>query len=139
MPSRPRYVFDTNALVSAVLLEHSISGQALRRALQQGVILESLATLGELAEVIQRQRFDRYVSAAAREEFLVAFVARATIVEPREVVRVCRDAKDDKFLELAVGGAATYLVSGDNDLRSLHPFRGIAIGSASEFLAFTNA
>jgi putative PIN family toxin of toxin-antitoxin system len=106
MPSRPRYVFDTNALVSAVLLEHSISGQALRRALRQGVILESLATLGELAEVIQRQRFDRYVSAAAREEFLAAFVARATIVEPTEVVRVCRDAKDDKFLELAVGGAA---------------------------------
>ena len=39
----------------------------------------------------------------------------------------CRDPKDDKFLELALNGKATHIVSGDEDLLVLHPFRGIPI------------
>jgi putative PIN family toxin of toxin-antitoxin system len=137
MSSSARYVFDTNTLISAALFEHSPRGQALRRALKQGTVLFSPATLEELAEVFQREKFDRYVTAAEREEFLDAFVERATFIEPREEIRMCRDAKDDKFLELAVSGGATYLISGDKDLRSLHPFRGIAIVAAAEFLTAT--
>ncbi len=138
MSSSARYVLDTNTLVSAVLFEHSTPGQAFRRALKRGEILVSPATLEELAEVLQREKFDRYVTATEREEFLEAFVERATFVEPTEEIRICRDAKDDKFLELAVSGGATYLISGDNDLRSLHPFRGIAIVTAAEFLVVTS-
>ena len=62
MSSRARYVFDTNTLVSALLFEHSTPGQAFRRALRQGEILLSPATLEELAEVLQREKFDRYVA-----------------------------------------------------------------------------
>lgn len=134
MNSSARYVFDTNTLVSAMLFDHSTPGQALRRALKQGEVLVSPSTLEELAEVLQREKFDRYVTAAEREEFLEAFAEQATFIEPTEKVRICRDAKDDKFLELAVSGGATYLISGDNDLRSLNPFRSIAIVTASEFL-----
>jgi putative PIN family toxin of toxin-antitoxin system len=137
MSSSARYVLDTNTLVSALLFEHSTPGQALRRALKRGEILASPSTLEELAEVLQREKFDRYVTAAEREEFLEAFIERATVLEPTEEIRICRDAKDDKFLELAVSGGATYLISGDNDLRSLNPFRGIAIVTAAEFLAIT--
>jgi putative PIN family toxin of toxin-antitoxin system len=121
-----------------VLFEHSTPGQALRRVLKRGEILVSPATLEELAEVLQRQKFDRYVTVAEREEFLEALVERATFIEPIEEIRICRDAKDDKFLELAVGGGAAYLISGDNDLRLLNPFRGIAIVTAAEFLVATS-
>jgi len=138
MSSSTRYVLDTNTLISAVLFEHSIPGQAFRRALKQGDVLISPATLEELAKVLQRKKFDRYVTIAERDEFLEAFVERATFVEPAEEIRICRDAKDDKFLELAVSGGATYLISGDNDLRSLNPFRGITIVTASEFVAITS-
>jgi putative PIN family toxin of toxin-antitoxin system len=131
------HVFDTNTLVSAVLFEHSTSGQALRRALSRGRVLLSSSTLEELAEVLQREKFARYVTAAEREEFLVAFVERVLFMEPTEDVRACRDAKDDKFLELAVSGRATYIISGDADLLVLHPFRTIAIMTAAEFLQAT--
>lgn len=137
MSSSARYVLDTNTLVSAVLFEHSTPGQSLRRALKQGEVLISPATLEELAAVLQREKFDRYVTAAEREEFLAAFVERATLITPIVEIQVCRDAKDDKFLELAVSGGATYLISGDSDLRLLHPFRGIAIVTAAEFLIAT--
>ena len=138
MSDNARYVLDTNTLVSAVLFEHSTPGQALRRALKRGEVLMSPATLEELAEVLQREKFDRYVTAAEREEFLEAFIERVTFIEPTEEIRICRDAKDDKFLELAVSGRAAYLISGDKDLRSLHPFRRITIVTAAEFLAATS-
>jgi len=41
-------------------------------------------------------------------------------------IRACRDPKDDKFLEVAVYGRADLIVTGDNDLLAMHPFRGIA-------------
>ncbi len=56
------------------------------------------------------------------------------MVEIVEKVRVCRDPKDDKILDLAINGQATYIVSGDKDLLVLNPFRGVKIVSAEEFL-----
>ena len=56
------------------------------------------------------------------------------VVEITQTIRVCRDPKDDKFLELAVSGSATHIVSGDQDLLDLHPFRGISIVSPRRFL-----
>jgi uncharacterized protein len=51
-----------------------------------------------------------------------------------EPLTACRDSKDDKFVELAVAGHATYIVTGDSDLLALDPFRGIQILSPSLFL-----
>jgi predicted nucleic acid-binding protein len=49
-------------------------------------------------------------------------------------VSECRDPKDDKFLELAINGEATVIISGDKDLLVLNPFRTIPILSPREFL-----
>ncbi len=130
-----RYVFDTNTLVSGLLFEHSTPGRALLRALQLGEILFSQATLEELAEVLQREKFDRYVTTAQREEFLEGLVERATFIEATEEVHLCRDARDDKFLGLAISGEASYIISGDKDLLSLHPFGDVAVITPVEFLA----
>ena len=46
----------------------------------------------------------------------------------------CRDAKDNKYLELAVNGSATHIITGDADLLVMNPFRGIAIVAPQEFL-----
>lgn len=137
MTHSARYVFDTNTLVSAVLFEHSKPGQAFRRALQLGQILVLSSTLEELAEVLQREKFARYVTVSEREEFLEAFVDRALFIEPTEEIRACRDATDDKFLELAVSGKADCIISGDTDLLVLNPFRDIAIRTVAKFLETT--
>ena len=49
-------------------------------------------------------------------------------------VSVCRDPKDDKFQELALSGAATHIISGDDELLALHPFRGSAVLSPHDFV-----
>ena len=58
----------------------------------------------------------------------------AEVVEITESVTACRDVKDNKFLELAVCGNATALLTGDQDLLVLNPFREIPIITAAEYL-----
>ena len=44
-----------------------------------------------------------------------------------KVITACRDESDSKFLELAVSGMASHIITGDKDLLVLHPFRSIAV------------
>jgi uncharacterized protein len=134
MTSSRRVVFDTNVTVSAALLPQSVPRQAFDSAMTRGRVPISTNTAFELEEVLRRPKFDKYASEVERLEFLAAIVNQAEIVEIHEMIRECRDPKDDKFLELAVSGGATHLVSGDDDLLCLHPFRGIAILTAKSFL-----
>ena len=46
----------------------------------------------------------------------------------------CRDAKDNKYLELALAARAGVIVSGDADLLVLHPWRGVRILRPAEYL-----
>ena len=134
MKTKGRYVFDTSVVVSALLLKESKPGRAFHLALDHGVILLSLPVVKELDAVLRRPKFDRYLLLEERERFLAALVLEATFVEVNERIRACRDPKDDIFLELAVSGAATCIVSSDEDLLQLNPFRGIPIVKPDEFL-----
>lgn len=129
-----RIVFDTNVTVSAAFFAQSVPGRAYLWALRCGELLVSLATLDELNELLSRPKFASYIIAEERERFLEALVARATLINVSEPIQACRNPKDDKFLELAVSGQATCIVSGDKDLLVLNPFRGVEILSPQEFL-----
>lgn len=134
MRSKDRFVFDTNVLVRAALLSDSNAAQAFRKARQLGEILSSVSVSEELNEVLGRDKFDRYITREDRERFLVAFLRAAVVIEIGEPIVACRDPKDDKFLELAVSGGATHIITADDDLLALHPFRGISIVSIEQFL-----
>lgn len=54
MRSRLRIVVDTNALVSRLLLPSSVHGQAVRKAVDDSILLVSEATMNELADVLAR-------------------------------------------------------------------------------------
>jgi putative PIN family toxin of toxin-antitoxin system len=130
-----RTVIDTGVAVSAVLLPRSVPRQAFDAAAARGKLLASEATVAELDEVLRRPKFNKYVSEDLRLEFLAALVRQAEQVQVTTVIKACRDAKDDKFLELAVSGRATHILTGDADLLALHPFRGIAVVNPQAFLA----
>ena len=48
-------------------------------------------------------------------------------------LKICRDVKDDKFLNCAIDAKAIYIVSGDSDLLTIKNFEGIEIVTAREF------
>jgi putative PIN family toxin of toxin-antitoxin system len=132
--SEPRTVIDTGVAVSAVLLPRSVPRQAFDAAAARGKLLVSEATVAELDEVLRRPKFNKYVPEEKRLEFLAALVREAEAMEVTEVITACRDAKDNKFLELAVSGRASHIISGDEDLLALHPFRGVAVLTPQAFL-----
>lgn len=134
MRSSLRCVFDTNVLVSALLLDTSKPAQAFFEVLRNGQVILSADVVSEISEVPGRKKFRRYVTEEERELFIRNLLREAALVEIREEIRACRDPKDDKFLELAVNGGAVCIVSGDDDLLSLSPFRSIDILTPTDFL-----
>ena len=137
MTIEARVVADTNVVVSAALLPRSVPRRALDTVLTDGTLLLSEACLAELSEVLQRPKFDKFVSPERRLEFLASLIAEAEMIAVASNIVACRDPKDDKFLDVAVDGGSNYIVSGDADLLALHPFRGISILTPQQFLEET--
>jgi putative PIN family toxin of toxin-antitoxin system len=129
-----RVVIDTNVVVSAVLLPRSISRQAFNFVIQKGKLLASEYTLAELNEVLCRPKFNKYIPEQKRLEFFAALVREVEMIKISKFITECRDEKDNKFLELAMSGNASHIVSGDNDLLVLNPFHNISIISPAYFL-----
>lgn len=129
-----RLVFDTNIIISALLFDGSKPSKAFDIGITQGALLFSLPTLAELEEVLWRNKFDRYISHEERKQFLTSLILHSTPIETNETISECRDPKDNKFLELAVCGKADFIISGDEDLLVLNPFRNIQIITPDSFL-----
>lgn len=133
-----RAVLDTSILIRAVLRPLGSVGFVLRE-IGQGrfVTLYSEDLLAELAEVLGRQRFRvKYgIEDADVQTVIATFLRHGEAVDPQQSIAVCRDPKDDKFLEVAVEGKADAIVTGDEDLLVLDPFQGIAIMGPSAFRA----
>ena len=129
-----RVVIDTNAWLSRLLIADSVTAKAIDRALIECEILVSDQTVKELADVLSREKFDRYVSLEDRQQFIRRLLQVATIVPVLSVITECRDPKDDKFLALALDSEGDCIVSGDRDLLALNPWRGIEIVLPASFL-----
>ncbi len=134
MSDQSLWVLDTNTLISRLLCPAGVAAQAVDHALVRGVLLVSEDTLNELVEVLTRSKFDPYVTREDRRQFLELLGGVARIVPIVRKIRACRDAKDDKFLDVAVNGEATAIITGDQDLLVLDPFHGVRILSPSAFL-----
>jgi len=50
---------------------------------------------------------------------IAAFVARASIVQPKKRVLICRDTEDNMLLECCLEARAHTLITGDKDLLAL--------------------
>ena len=129
-----RFVLDTNVIVSALLFKKSSPRQALNKARELGIVLMSQSIWSEISEVLVRPKFDKYLTIQDRQLFLFVFEQKVRFIDIQENISACRDPKDDKYLELAISGEAECIVSGDQDLLTLHPFREIPIITVTQFL-----
>ena len=132
-------VFDASAVVSAVLREDGVPERALLRAEETDLFALSAEVETEIAGVLDRPRFAAAVSASRRTRILDTLRGQAVWFAPSERVADCRDAKDNKYLELALASGAWAIVSGDADLLALHPWRGVRILRPAEYLAEVGA
>src|SRR5258708_26627778 len=118
------FVIETSILISAFIIPHSPSRKVLDKAREFGYVLISEKTVNEFTEVFVRPKFDKYLPLEIRLEIIDDFISIAYLIKPSLEIVECRDPKDDKFLELACSAKAKCIVTGDQDLLVLNPFRG---------------
>ncbi len=135
----PNVVVDANTVASAALKAQSTPETALLFALVYDSLYLSEPVLDEIQEVLSHPKFRRYVGEQRLAEIVALMLADAHFVTPMANVRACRDPADDKYLDLALAADAFAIVTGDHDLLSMPPWRGIRIINAAEYVALIAA
>lgn len=141
---QPTVVIDTQIILRATLNERSLPGKLLFDLGYLYTLAISPAVRAEIADVLSRpklrQKFPGLTDESTARVLAVldAGLQITPEITPEITPAVSRDPKDDMFLALAVESKATYLVSEDNDLLVLDPYRGIRILTVVEFLQALN-
>ena len=114
-----RVVFDTTTVVSALLFSSGHLAWLRQHWRERNCLpLISRATAEELTRVLAYSKFRLDLN--ERRELLGEYLPYCELVEiSKSCPCICRDVKDQPFLELAESGNANVLVSGDRDLQSL--------------------
>ena len=132
-----RVVIDTNVWISAALTQEGAPARLVRRVLERGLPVFSIATFAELEARLWKAKFDRYLSMDLRRRILHDLNAAAHWVDiPTEIASqgYCRDADDDKFIHTALAASAPWLVTGDQDLLVVSAVLGVRILSSAAAL-----
>ena len=125
-----KLVLDTNVLVAA-LVARGVCGDVLEHCVRSHIVISSHALLDELRDVLLRKFRQREADVRAA---VGLFAQTFTLVAPQVLdTPACRDRDDDIVLATALAGECAAVVTGDQDLLVLDPFRSIRIVAPSAF------
>ena len=125
-----KLVLDTNVLIAALVARGTCS-DLLEYCVRQHSVVSSQALLNELRDVLEKKFSQRPTDVRAT---LQLFGEAFTLVTPAPLdPPVCRDRDDDVVLATALAGEGAAIITGDQDLLILHPFRGIQVLAPSAF------
>ena len=129
-----RAVLDTNVFVSGLISTCScLNILRLLKADKFTCIVSSLILL-ELSRVLERAALKRSIIKPNRKlvHWLIKYSCES--IEVTRLISVCRDPEDNHILACALEAGCSFIVTGDKDLLSLSPFRGIKIVTPAVFL-----
>lgn len=128
--TKPKVVIDTNVFISGLLYGGN-SGKILELFKNDRLILLiSPQTHSEL--LTKLPKFNLSVEFINKQNILIQTKASKILTKTKVVI--CRDPKDNMFLELCLAGKADYLITGDKDLLSLKSFKKTVILTPKQFL-----
>ena len=131
-------VLDTNVFVSALLSPAGPPAEIIHHweANEFDVVI-STHLLRELEGALGYPRVVKYLKLTQEEirTFLKNLATIATVVEPELRLAVIeKDPDDNRILECAVAGNASYIITGDKHLLEIKEYQGIVILSPAGFL-----
>ncbi len=125
-----RVVLDTSVLVSGLLGGSSVS--VLERWRQGDfTLIISPDIYAEYETVLKRPKFK--LPASLVNEMLTFIREKSHWVEPKIQINIVRDSTDNKFIEAALDGKASVIISSDRDLLDLKHVKDISIVPPWEF------
>lgn len=127
-----RLVIDTNIWISYLISKKFDFIDLLLKS-SQIEILYSNHSIKELTEVGSRKKFSKLIPAEKLFAIIEAIKGFGIEVDTVSNFDSSRDPKDNFLLELAVDGNADYLITRDNDLLVLNPFKTVKIITIAAF------
>ena len=125
-----KIVLDTNVFISGVFSRGSPHQILMLWAENKINLFITKKILNEYFRVLHK--IDQTGDIAKKWSSFV--LKNALLLEDKELVQVCRDPEDNKFLNCAIIGGANYLVSGDDDLLTLKIIGSTEIITPFKFL-----
>ena len=128
-----KVVVDTNLWIS-FLLHGKVYKSVLDIISRRDVLLVlTKYSIDELVSVASRPKFAKYIPQEALNAFVDFLLENGEFYTLLEIPKRCRDPKDDYLLELASIAGADFILSGDDDLLSLHHIGSCRIIRLSDF------
>ena len=131
-------VLDTNVIVSTLLSPKGAPAQIIQRwEAGEFLVIISQTLITELEQTLAYPRVRKYLKLSSDdiEKFIEHLNVVAIVVTPQSVLKVVeQDPDDDRVIECAVAGKASYIVSGDAHLLDLGKYNEITILSPKDFL-----
>jgi len=135
MPADLAVVLDTNVWISGIFFRRGIPARILAAWRDHRFeVVVTPDTLAELETTLRQKTIQFGADPLLADEWLDHIRTYARQVPPAGVSGVCRDPKDDQFLDAAVSGGARYIVSGDKDLQALDTYQHVKVLSPREFV-----
>ena len=126
-----KILIDTNIIISGLFFRGLPKEFLIKMDFKKFQVCVNKEIITEYKEQIQKKILNpKYI---LNEELFEKFFKDLHNFEKVSDLKVCRDPKDDKFINCAIDAKAIYIVSGDNDLLTLKNFAGIEIVTAREF------
>ena len=113
-----KIIVDTNVWVS-FLMGRTLLGLERYVCDSHFQLISCKEQLSELQEVLHRPKMERYFSVQQINGIFELLANYAQFVKIFSAVNICRDAKDDYLLALAIDAQADFLITGDKDLLSI--------------------
>lgn len=127
-----RLVVDTNILISLFMGRQS--AELIEAIVNEDIVLiSSREQISEIKRVLAYPKLAKHFTPEIRDDIVFLVATMAELVLLANDISDCRDPKDNFILEMAVNGKADFIVSGDEDIRSLNPYRGVSILDLNEF------
>jgi putative PIN family toxin of toxin-antitoxin system len=133
-----RAVVDTNILIRAVIMPSGTVGPVITRLRERDyTLVYSQPLMDELLEklALPRIRKKYHLNDQDIDALLALIALRGELVTPTRKVKICRDPKDDMFIEAALASNAEVIVTGDEDLLTLKKFETVRFFTPRVFLA----
>jgi len=126
-----KVIIDTNLWISFLIGKH-LSGLQKYLDNQSIRIISCNEQLIELSEVFKKPKLKKYFSKEQVIEFFELLEDCSEIITLVTKSEICRDAKDNYLVSLAIDSCADYLITGDLDLLELNLVRKTRIIKFSE-------
>jgi len=135
-----KIVIDANIFVSAIFWGGFPKAVLVRVAEELDTLFITKAIVYEIQNVLIKPKFRLTAEIAKQRISEIEALGNIVVISPKHRVKgVCRDPKDDMYLECAISADADYIISGDFDLLDIKEYGGIKIVNARDYLDIATA